>query len=99
MMAATGEGSFLLETTATTITHHQLLNPQQLPTPNPPKGYRSGGQTRDEGPGSGRRGLDADEMDDVGRGDHAKGMLTTCGSGVGGDFQRRSPAETVRSSA
>ena len=48
---------------------------------------------------SGWRGLDADEMDNVGRGDHAKGMLTTRGSGSGSDFQRRSPAGTVRGPA
>ena len=49
--------------------------------------------------GSGWRGLDADKMEDAGRGDQVKGMLTTRGSGIGGDFQRRSPAETVRGPA
>lgn len=38
-------------------------------------------------------------MGDVGRGNHAKGMLTTRGSGVGSDFQPRSMAETVRGPA
>ena len=32
-------------------------------------------------------------------GDHAKGMLTARGSGIGSDFQRRSPAGTVRGPA
>ena len=49
--------------------------------------------------GSGWRGLDTDEMDDVGRGCRAKEMLTTRGSGVGSDFQRRPMAETVRGPA
>ena len=35
-------------------------------------------------------------IDDAGRGRHARGMLTACGSGAGDDFQRRSPAEAVR---
>ena len=30
---------------------------------------------------------------------HATGMLTACSSGIGSDFQRGSPAETVRGSA
>ena len=38
-------------------------------------------------------------MDDVGHGDHAKGMLTARGNGIGSDFQRRSPAGTVRGPA
>ena len=41
-------------------------------------------------------------MDDVGRGCHAKGMLTARGSGAGSDFQRSSPARregAVRSPA
>ena len=38
-------------------------------------------------------------MDDVGRGCHAKRMLTARGSRAGSDFQRRSPAEAVRSPA
>ena len=49
--------------------------------------------------GSGWRGSDADEMDDVGRGSHAKRMLTARGSRAGSDFQRRSQAEAVRSPA
>ena len=51
------------------------------------------------GQGAGWRGPDADEMDDVGRGCRAKGILTTPGSGIGSDFQRRPMAETVRSPA
>ena len=51
------------------------------------------------GQGTGWRGPDADEMDDVGRGCRAKGMLMTRGSGIGSDFQRRPMAETVRSPA
>ncbi len=53
------------------------------------------GGMRDQG--SGRRGPDADEMDDVGRGCRSKEMLTTRSSGAGSDFQRRSPAEAIRS--
>ena len=49
--------------------------------------------------GSGWRGSDADEMDDVGRGCRSKEMLTTRSSGAGSDFQRRSPAGAVRSPA
>ena len=49
--------------------------------------------------GSGWRGPDADEMDDVGRGCRSKEMLTTRSSGAGSDFQRRSPAEAIRSRA
>ena len=49
--------------------------------------------------GSGWRGSDADAMDDGGRGYRAKGMLTARGSGAGGDFQRKSSAETVRGPA
>ena len=45
---------------------------------------------------SGWRGLDADEMDDVGRGNHARGMFAARGSGVGSDFQHKSPVETIR---
>ncbi len=55
------------------------------------------GGMRDQG--SGWRGPDADEMDDVGRGCRSKEMLTTRSSGAGSDFQRRSPAEAIRSRA
>ena len=55
------------------------------------------GGMRDQG--SGWRGPDADEMDDVGRGCRSKEMLTTRSSGAGSDFQRRAPAEAIRSRA
>ena len=38
-------------------------------------------------------------MEDAWRGCHAKGVLTVGGNGVGSDFQRKSPAETVRGPA
>ena len=47
--------------------------------------------------GSGWRGPDADEMEDMGGGCRAKGMLTARGSGAGSDFQPRLQAEAVRS--
>ena len=47
----------------------------------------------------GWRGPDADEMDDAECGCRARGMLTACDSGAGSDFQRRSPAETIRGPA
>ena len=49
--------------------------------------------------GSGWRGPDAGEMDDVGRGDHAQEDVETRGSGIGGDFQRRSYVEAARGPA
>ena len=39
--------------------------------------------------GSDWRGPDADEMDDVGRGNHAKGMLTARGCGAGSEFRHQ----------
>ena len=46
--------------------------------------------------GSGWRGSDADEKDDVGRGDHARGMLTARSSDPWSDFRRQIAGGAVR---
>lgn len=52
-----------------------------------------------EGSAADWRGPDADAMDDAERAHYVEGKLTARGSGVGRDFQRRPPAETVRGPA
>ena len=51
------------------------------------------------GSGNGLARSDPDEMDDAECVLPARERFAACGSGVGGDFQRKRPAETVRSPA